>query len=207
MYLIVTPILAYLLSLTGIITFLPQLIALLSILFIIFSKYKISNLPLISLIINLIVFCTLGTQSPFFFLIFFLIFIVALTNHPTISISFTVVSIILLLQYLNSTASVYPLISLIFITPLVWFISQGAESNQKNQLLITRDETDFLLWLNLKFKTGIFSILDSVSQLQSTPLTFVQKEQLKKVKDSAKSLLHSSEKLTTEISDTPDDEI
>jgi hypothetical protein len=50
------------------------------------------------------------------------------------------------------------------------------------------------MWLSLKFKTGICQIIDNCSELLSTPLQPTQKDQLKYIKDSAKSLLNSSEK-------------
>jgi hypothetical protein len=95
---------------------------------------------------------------------------------------------------------------LLFITPLVWFVSRQVESKNKTQSLITNDETDLLLWLNLKFKTGITTIIDLSSQtLSSSNLSYTQKEQLKKIKSSAKSLLNSSQELTQEIGTSSDE--
>jgi len=190
--LIITAIFAYIFSLTAYTNFLPQLVALLSILFIVFSKYRLPTIYPISAIVNLIVFCSGGVTSPFFFLMYFLLFVTAITLHPLTSILFSLTSILLLSQSLNSYISLIPIFSLIFITPIVWFVSR------QNQTII-REETDVLLWLNLKFKNGIISIIDSTSQIQSTPLTYTQKTHLKNIKDSAKSLLHSAKKLSDEI--------
>lgn len=188
-----TVITSYLLSLT-INYFLPQIIALLSIVTIISFWKKITPFYSISLITHLIVFSTHGLSSPFFFLIYFLLFIVALRYKPNQSLLLALTTIIFLSQSLNSYISLVPLISLLFITPLVWFVSRQSQT-------ISLEETKFLLWLNLKFKTGASVIFDLSSQLLSSPLNYSQKEQVKKIRSSTKNLLNSAEKLTKEISD------
>lgn len=205
--LFLTVLLSFLFSLTPFIVFLPQLVALSSIIFIIFNKYHLPTLYLISFLITLIVFSTNGLQSPFFFLIYFLLFITSFRYLPSTSLAFALIIILFLSQSLNSTLSLIPLCSLLFITPLVWFVSRQTESKNKTVTLIAHDETDLLFWLNLKFKTGITTIIDLASQTLSSPnLTYTQKEQIKKIKSSAKSLLNSSQALTQEIG-TPSDEI
>jgi hypothetical protein len=184
---------SYLLSLT-VNYYLPQVIAILSIVTIISFWKKITPFYPISLIINLIVFSTHGLSSPFFFLIYFLLFVVAFRYKPNESLFLTLTIIIFLAQSLNSYISLIPLISLLFITPLVWLVSRQSQT-------ISLEETQFLLWLNLKFKTGASVILDLSSQLQSSPLNYSQKEQVKKIRSSIKNLLNSAEKLTKEISD------
>lgn len=198
-------IVAYLLSLTSISSFLPQFIALLAILFVVFRRYHLPVIYLVSLIICLIVFCTQGVQSPFIFLIYFLLFITAFLHQPAVSLSFTLVLIALLSQSLNSLLSLIPLVSLIFITPLVWLISRQSQSHARTINTIAVEETDFLLWLSLKFKTGITTIIDLSSQLLSSPVTPTQKDQLKKIKSSAKNLLNSADNLTSEINHDSDE--
>jgi len=194
-----TSIIAYLLSLTPLVSFLPQSVAFLAILFIIFRHFRLPIIYLASLIINLIVFCTGALSSPLLFLLYFLLFAVAFLQKPATSLSFSVVLALLLTQSLSSPLSLIPLASLIFITPLVWLVSRETQSLTKTTQTIAVEETDFLLWLNLKFKTGITAIIDLSSQLLSSPITQVQKEEIQKIKSSAKSLLNSADKLTTEI--------
>jgi hypothetical protein len=200
-----TSISAYLLSLTPIADFLPQSVAFLAILFIVFRHYRLPVIYLVSLIVNLIIFSTGALNSPFLFLIYFLLFIAAFIQKPAVSLSFSVVSILLLSQSLNSPLSLIPLISLIFITPLVWLVSRQSRSLTQTTETIAVEETDFLLWLNLKFKTGITAIIDLSSQLLSAPVSPVQKESLQKIRSSAKSLLNSADKLTSEIDQKPDE--
>lgn len=188
-------------------SFIPQIIALISIIFIFLSLFKKTiSIHLIAFIICLIVFDSQGLNSPFFFLIYFLLFTIAFQNPPTTTLSYSLTLILLLSQSLDSPQSLIPLISLLFITPLAWFIGKQYLDKVKTDLDIEISETNILLWLSLKFKTGICQIIDNCAELLSTPLLPSQKEKLKYVKDSAKSLLNSSEKLKNEVDQQSDDE-
>jgi hypothetical protein len=200
-----TSIIAYLLSLTPLAAFLPQSVAFLAILFIIFRHFRLPIIYLASLIISLIVFCTGGLNSPLLFLIYFLLFAAAFLQKPATSLSFSVVLVLLLTQSINSPLALIPLVSIIFISPLVWLVSRQTSSLTQTTQTIAVEETDFLFWLNLKFKTGVSAIIDLSSQLLSAPTTQIQKEQIQKIKSSAKSLLNSADKLTSEIDETPDE--
>lgn len=186
--------------------FTPQLIALISIVFIILLFKKYISLHLISFIVTLIIFSSAGLNSPFFFLIYFLLFTIAFQNPPSTTLAYSLFLIILLSQSLDSVQSLVPLSSLLLITPLAYFI--GKQHLEKNKLEsdISHDETSILLWLTLKFKTGICQIIDSSSQLLSTPLQPNQKEHLQHIRKSAKYLLNSSQKLTKEIDDQTDND-
>ena len=184
----------------------PQLIALISIIFIILLFQKKLSLYLISFIITLTVFFTGGLNSSFFFLIYFLLFTLAFQNPPSTTLSYSLVLILLLSQSLNSIQSLIPLSSLLLITPLSWFIGKQYLDKIKTENEISVDETNFLMWLSLKFKTGICQIIETSSELLSTPLQPIQKDKLHYIKDSAKSLLNSSEKLKTEIDNESDED-
>ena len=195
-----------LLTSSAISQFIPQIIALISIIFIYFSLFKKTiSLHLIAFIISLIVFDSQGLNSPFFFLIYFLLFTIAFQNPPTTTLSYSLALILLLSHSLNSNESLIPLVSLLFITPLAWFIGKQYLDKAKTESDIEISETNILLWLSLKFKTGICTIIDNCAELLSTPLLPSQKEKLKYIKDSAKSLLNSSEKLKDEVDNQTDD--
>lgn len=193
-------------SISDYIYFTPQLIALISIIILIlyFSKKKLS-IHLIALLINLIVFYTNGLNSPFFFLIYFLLFVIAFQNRPTTTLSYSLFLILILSQSLNSYISVISLSSLLLITPLAWFIGKEYLEKIKDDQIIAEDETDILLWHSLKLKTGLCQIIDTSAQLLSQPIIPSQKEKLHYIKDSAKSLLNSSENLTKKIGEEPDE--
>ncbi|MBP9817434.1 hypothetical protein KBC75_01590 [Candidatus Shapirobacteria bacterium] len=189
-------------SLTPLVNFTPQLIALVGILFVVFFKNKKIYLYLLALLTNLIIFSTGGLNSPAFFLTYFSLFLIAFQNLPSVTLGYSLALILLLSQSLNSPLSLIPLLSLLLITPLVWFTGHEFLQKIKTEKTISQDETDFLLWLNLKFKTGITTIADLASQVASDPsLSHSQKENLKKIKSSAHNLLNSATKLSAEISD------
>lgn len=197
---------SYLISLSNLANLIPQIIALISIIFLLLSIFKKTiSLHLIAFIISLIIFDSQGLNSPFFFLIYFLLFTIAFQNPPTTTLAYSLGLIILLSQSLDSTQSIIPLISLLFITPLAWFIGKQYLDKVKVESDISVSETNVLMWLSLKFKTGICQIIDNCSELLSTPLQPTQKEKLKYIKDSAKSLLNSSEKLKQEVDQQSDD--
>ncbi len=193
---------AYIVSVSPISQFTPQLIASFSIILLVITLRQ-KRLPLIflSFIVNFLVFSTGALTSPLFFLIYFLLFIIAFQHPPSTTLSYSLILIVLLGQSLNSPISLVPLLSLLFITPLAWFVGQQYLENLRQSHTLATEETDLLLWLNLKFKTGITKIIDTSSILMSRPqLTATSREELKLIKDSAKNLLNSSQKLTSDIS-------
>jgi len=204
-YLLVS-LVAYLFSISLLSPYTPQFIALISVVFLLFSLFKKHfSIHLVAFIISLIVFDSNGLSSPFFFLIYFLLFTIAFQNPPTTTLTYSLGLILLLSQSLNSLASVVPLVSLLFITPLAWFIGKQYLDKAKTESQLSLDETNFLLWLSLKFKTGISQIIETSSEILSTPLQPTQKEKIRYIKDSAKSLLNSSQKLETEIDQQSDE--
>ena len=204
-----TAILAFLFSISPFTYFATQLLALLALAITIYLfANKSADFPfmlLASCFISLLVFTTNGLNSPVFFLIYFLLLIIAFQNPPSTTLSYSLVLILLLSQSLNSLSSLLPLLSLLLITPLAWFIGRQYLDNLKLNQDLAVDETDILLWHSLKFKTGITTIIDLCSQILSTPLTLTQKQHTKKIKSSAQNLLNSSQKLTSQV-DTQTDE-
>lgn len=198
---------AYLISISIYSQFTPQIIGAVSIVFIcLLSFKKYFSLHLMAFIICLTVFYTQGLNSSFFFLIYFLLFTTAFQNPPTISLSLSLILVLLLSQSLDSVTSLIPLSSLLLITPLSYFIGKQYLDKTKTEDDISSSETNVLMWLSLKFKTGICQIIDTSSELLSTPLQPSQKEKIKYIKDSAKSLLNSSEKLKDEVDKQSDEE-
>jgi hypothetical protein len=187
--------------------YIPQIIAFASIILIAISlKKKVLNIFLLTFIINLLIFSTNGLSSPFFFLIYFLLFILAFQNPPSVTFACSLTVILFLSSTLINLNSVITLASLLLITPIVWFIGHQFLQKEKTENCLSVDETAFQFWIKLKFKTGITKIIDSASILLSQPqLTPSQKEEVKFIKDSAKNLLNSSNKLSDEIEHSKDE--
>src|SRR3990167_6634951 len=118
-----------------------------------------------TLIIMGIVNSTGGLVSPFFFLVYFLLFSLSLILEPIISITTTVTLIIFFLLNLPANQdfrTLLPIISLAFITPFAMFmgsehikIRQLAEKNEKN-----KEET--FLFLSLLLKNHLKNIKEAL---------------------------------------------
>ncbi len=198
--------LSYFFSISSFTYLAPQIIALFSIIFLILSIFKKPSIHLLALIVNLIVFSTNNLNSPFFFLIYFLLFIIAFQNLPSVTLSYSLFLVLIFAQSLNSFNSAIVLSSMLLVTPLAWFIGKEYLNKRKVENYLTKDETNIFLWFSLNFKTAIYQIIDSCSELLSQPqLLSSQKETVKKIKDSAKSILKSSERLTEEIDKESDE--
>jgi hypothetical protein len=123
-------------------------------------------------------------------------------SSPLITLSYSLILTILLSQSLNSAISLIPLISLLFVAPLAYYITRELKQKTQTDRQIALTQTDVFLWLSLKFKSGITTIIDSASLLLSNPsLSPPQKDQLKKIRSSAKNLLNSAYDLTDDVED------
>ncbi len=143
-----------------------------------------------TLIIMGIINSTGSLTSPFFFLIYFLLFSLALILEPIISITTTVTLIIFF--FLNLPANqdfktLMPIISLSFITPFAMFmgsehikIRQLAEKSEK-----TKEET--FLFLSLLLKNHLKNIKEALEN-------FVGDHQLEIIKKSAQRMERLIEK-------------
>lgn len=201
-----TSLIAFIISLSPGSGFTPQIIALVGVA-LIFIRQKLPQLIIyfLSFIGHLLVFSTGGLDSPLFFLIYFLLFTIAFRHRPSVTLSLALANIILLSQTIISPANILPLASILFIGPLAWFVGRQYMENMELEHTLSVNETDILYWINLKFKTGILKIIDSASDLLSSPsLPHSHKQKAKFIKDSARSLLNSSRRLSSDIDSSSD---
>lgn len=192
---------AYLIFLSPLVKFSPQIIALFSIILIIISfQKKRLPFPLISFVITLIVLETGSLSSPVFFFIYFLLFVIAFQSPPSVTLGFSIALIIILSGSLNSPTSLIPLLSLLFITPLAAFVSSQYLETKHLSDQIGIDDTEFLLWYSLKFKKFMNQTLTSTDfLLQNKNNTPTQKAEIYKIKNHVQSLLKSSQELTEQL--------
>lgn len=186
--------LAFFLSQISLFTpFLPQIIALLSLIIILLLLFgRRLSLFTIILTINLIVLSSGAINSSLLFLTYFLLFTLSFQYPPLVSLLFSLFTIITYLYSLDSFSSLIKLSSLLLITPLTYFISRQQEENQHIQKLLSQDETDFLLWISLQLKSSLNRILD----LSDNP-------QIRKI---VKDLLKNSQKLSRSIDQNSDED-
>lgn len=200
-WLLLTALISYIISLTPLATSTPQLIALVGIILTLaHRRWPQIIIYLLSFIGHLIVFVSGGLNSPLFFLIYFLLFTIAFRHRPSVTLALALGDLVFLSQTIISPTNLLPLVSILLIGPLAWLIGQQYLENLHLETTISADETDVFYWLNLKFKTGMLKILDTTSDLLSSPgLTHTQKEKVKFIKDSSRSLLNSAAKLSSDI--------
>lgn len=117
-----------------------------------------------TLVIMGIVNSTGGLTSPFFFLIYFLLFSLSLILEPIISITTTVTLIIFFLLNLPANQNfntLMPIISLAFITPFAMFLGQEQIEAQKSKLKNQKQKEETYLFLSLLIKNHLKSIKEA----------------------------------------------
>ena len=134
-----------------------------------------------TLVIMGIVNSTGGLTSPFFFLVYFLLFSLSLILEPVVSITTTVTLIIFFLLNLPSNQdfkTLMPIISLAFITPFALFM--GSEQMKIRQLTNKNEKTkeETFLFLSLLLKNHLKNIKEAVQN-------FVGDHELEIIKKSA----------------------
>jgi len=178
-----------------------------------------------TMVVMLLVYSTGGLTSPLFFLVYFLMFGLALLFEPLVTF---LLAAAMGLFFLITPSKQEPLtealqlFSLLLITPLALFFGSQylklLESEEKIKILreegkimeeqIKKEETDTLLWTTLELKTGVGEILDQTSELLAdlAHLTLNQKERLLKIRARALELLKTGQKLKEEVDRTTDEE-
>lgn len=129
------------------------------------SASKLIESVVFTLVIIGIITTTGYTESPFFFLIYFLLFSLSLLLEPIISITTTIALIgffLLNLPENQSFKTLLPIISLAFITPFALFLGQEhfelIKSKVKNQKL----QQDSLLFISLLIKNHLKNIKEAL---------------------------------------------
>lgn len=167
------------------------------------------------LFVTLIVFSTGNLASPFFFLIFFLLFGFAFLFSPATSLFLAATLVLFLLPSAIQLEQLFTLFSLILIAPLSYLFgkqyllnlkeSKRVKIYQKQWLMdeqqLEKTQADTLLWLSLKLKPNLEAILDKTSQLLAdiSHLTPSQKTLLKSIRRLTRKLLKGAEKLERSV--------
>lgn len=138
------------------------------------KSFFLATIVLISIVL-LLVFSTGGIFSPLFFILDFLLFIIALLLAPSQAAvtSILLVFIFLFQNYTNINSTVIiNLLSLILITPLAVVFSHNYLDNLQSQGKISvlkeaiKDEqTDSLLWIATTAKPSLASVLNSLTDI------------------------------------------
>ena len=103
-----------------------------------------------TLVIMGIINATGGLDSPFFFLVYFLLFSLSIILEPIISITTTATLIVFFLLNLpqnQNFKTLIPIISLAFITPFAMFLGQEKMNNEKLKMKNEKNKEETFLFL------------------------------------------------------------
>lgn len=191
-----------------------------------FSRINLTlDAVVFTMVILLLIASTGGLTSPLFFLLYFLMFGLALLFEPAITFSLALAMVLFfVLQPVKEEPLIeaLQLLSLLLITPLAMFFGKQylrvLENEEKIKILeeeteimeeqIGQEETDILMWASLNLRKGLTEILHQTSELLSdvSHLTLRQKENLSKVRQIASELLRTGQKLKEEVDKTTDED-
>ncbi len=156
-----------------------------------------------------------GLDSPLFFILYILLFGLALLYEPLITLLFSLALSFFFYHQIENLANLIQIIGLLLIMPVALFFGRQylklLEEEQKIKILetkkqvlereVTHQERETLLWLDLNFKDHLSKILETTANLLAdlSHLTKGQREGLKEIRQSAKRLLKLGEKLKEEV--------
>jgi hypothetical protein len=106
-----------------------------------------------------------GIDSPFFFLIYFLLFAVALMLEPVVAMASTLSLIIFFIFSLPQDQPfkvLIPIFSLAFISPFAMFMGKEYEKNQKLKIKDERLKMDSSLFISLIIKTYVQNLKKNI---------------------------------------------
>ncbi len=129
------------------------------------SRSRTIESVIFTFVITSIIISTGATESPFYFLIYFLLFSLSLMLEPVISITTTVGFIIFFLLTLPQNqdfSGLMPILSLAFLTPFALLLGQEFAKNRKLKDKSAADQKDTLLFLSLVMKNHLKAIRESV---------------------------------------------
>ena len=179
---------------------------------------KIIDALIFTLVILLLVGSTGSLSSPLFFLVYFLMFGLALLIGPTATLALALAMVLLFgltSEKTEPAREAMQLFSLLLVAPLASFFSsqylKALEAEDKITILkkesgileeqIKDEETDILLWTSLNLKQSLVNILEETTDLLSdvAHLTHKQKEKIMKIKQNASKLLATGQSLKEEV--------
>lgn len=185
---------AFIFAKSSLATYDLQLTALLFIILFIAKRLKKGGRLLEAVIFTAIIFVivntTGGVGSPFFFLLYFLLFSLSLLLEPAISITTTITSVAFFLLSLPPDREVInflPIFSLAFLTPFALFMGQEYLKEQRAKKQLEKTKKDTFLFLSLTLKNNLKTIKHAVEN-------FMGDHDLKEIERSAKNMEKMIEK-------------
>lgn len=159
------------------------------------TRSRLIESIIFTLVVLIIVNTTGGLASPFFFLIYFLLFSLSLLLEPIISIiaTLTLVAVFLITIPENQgLSSLLPLFSLAFLTPFALYLGKEHIESQKSKVKSQKLQEETFLFLSLMLKNYLKNIRTEVEN-------FIGDHQLDNIKKYARKM----EKLIEKFEKTP----
>jgi len=144
------------------------------------SASKLIESVIFTFIILIIVNTTGALESPFYFLIYFLLFAISLLLEPIISIIVTlnlIIYFVLSLSPGTNFKNMLPIFSLAFLTPFAMYLGKEYNDLQKIKLKNQKNQQDTYLFLSLVVKNHLKNIKEAAEN-------FIGDEQLGVIKKS-----------------------
>ncbi|MCS7093161.1 MAG: hypothetical protein NZL96_01880 [Patescibacteria group bacterium] len=171
--LIIAIVVGFLLPKTFLVNYEPQLLGVIFIVFYLLrkkilkdeNKKRLLDSVVFTFVVISIIASTNYTQSPFFFLVYFLIFSLSLLLEPVISmvVALTLIGFFVLsLPEGQDFVSLLPIISLAFITPFSLFLGKEYEENQRLRIKNQTLKKDQFFFLNLLIKNHLKNIKTAI---------------------------------------------
>lgn len=148
------------------------------------TRSRLIESIIFTLVVLIIVNTTGGLASPFFFLIYFLLFSLSLLLEPIISIitTLTLVTVFLLTIPENQgLSSLLPLFSLAFLTPFALYLGKEHIESQKSKVKSQKMQEETFLFLSLMLKNYLKNIRTEVEN-------FIGDHQLDNIKKYARKM-------------------
>jgi len=149
------------------------------------TKTRLLESVIFTLIVLLIVNTTGSIHSPFFFLIYFLLFSLSLLLEPIISMITSLTLIIFFLLSLpkdQNFSVILPIFSLAFITPFALFLGKEYEENKKLKVKSQKSKEETFLFLSLILKNHLKNITEAAENFLGDHQLSIIKKQTEKMK-------------------------
>ncbi len=143
------------------------------------QKFRLLESVIFTLIVLLTVNTTGGVDSPFFFLVYFLLFSLALLLEPVISLTTSLTLVVFYLFSLPQNPAfkqLLPIFSLAFITPFALYLGKEYLEIKMLKRQKAMEEENFLLFLSLVIKSHIKKIKEYLENFQSKDLPKIKKQ-------------------------------
>lgn len=156
------------------------------------TQHRLIEASFFTFIVCSIVAVTGNLSSPFFFLLYFLVFFLSLLLEPTISISATVGIVLLnaLSAQISSPQELLPLFSLLLLTPFAIFLGREIKREKQLRKTVTETKENTFLFLSLILKNH----LDNINKAAENFLGDHQLETIRKNAGRMKKLIDEYEK-------------